>query len=177
MLNIFICIQFLVGLYAGFLHSKSPNTASPADLPTAYVFLGTDCPISQDYVGVLNNLKTEYGNRVHFEGVIPQPANSNDIELFRREYQVQFELRPDSRPSLVHKFGVSRTPEVVLVNATGNLQYQGAIDDWYYDLGKHRPQPTAHYLKDAIDACLQGKPANPRRTDAVGCILQGGGHH
>lgn len=177
MLNIFICIQFLVGLYAGFLHSKTPNEALPADVLTAYVFLGTDCPISQDYVGVVNNLKAEYADRVHFAGVIPQPAKADDIEIFRREYQVQFELRSDTRQALVHKFGVSRTPEVVLVDAAGKQQYQGAIDNWYYELGKHRQVATAYYLKDAIDACLEGKPVNPKTTEVVGCILQGGRHH
>ncbi len=53
----------------------------------------------------------------------------------------------------------------------GEVLYRGAIDNWYHALGKNRPAPTEHYLKNALDAVLNNTPILTQRTEAVGCLM------
>jgi hypothetical protein len=75
------------------------------------------------------------------------------------------------------KFGVTITPEVVVADASGQVLYQGAIDNWFYELGRYRQFITEHYLTDALDAIAAGKPVPVTRTEAVGCLIQMPAHH
>jgi hypothetical protein len=135
----------------------------------AFVFLGTDCPISQDYVGIINKLQQKYP-QVRFLGVLPA-SNNREKKRFEKEYQVSFELKADQHKKLVEQFDVTITPEVVLVDADSKVRYQGAIDNWYFELGRHRPQATEYYLSDAIDDVLAMRDVRMHRTKAIGCIL------
>lgn len=64
------------------------------------------------------------------------------------------------------------TPEVVVMQSDGTIRYQGAIDNWYVALGKHRPEATHHYLQDALDTLLAGRDVAQPRTNAVGCLVE-----
>jgi thiol-disulfide isomerase/thioredoxin len=134
-----------------------------------FVFLGTDCPISQDYIGIVNKLQQKYP-QVRFLGVLPA-SNNQEKKRFEKEYQVGFELKADRRKKLVELYDVTITPEVVLMDTDSKVRYQGAIDNWYFDLGRHRPQATAFYLSDAIDDVLAMRDVRVHRTKAIGCIL------
>lgn len=52
------------------------------------------------------------------------------------------------------------------------MLYQGRIDNWFGDLGKKRPQPTRHDLRDAIHALLAGAEVVEARTVAIGCSIE-----
>lgn len=53
----------------------------------------------------------------------------------------------------------------------GKVLYLGRIDDWFGDLGKKRPAPTTHDLRDALHALLAGGEPAVARTVAVGCDI------
>lgn len=176
MLKISICVQMFIAFSVPF--SGSPTLAQGLARPLkAYVFIGPDCPISQDYVGVINTLAKEYADRVQFIGVVPGVRAASQLESFRREFQATFEIVADDAYKLVDQFSVGHTPEVVLLDASGEVQYQGAIDNWYYELGRHRMQATAFYLTDAIEACSQAKPVMIKTTRVVGCPIAKTDHH
>ncbi|MBK9538911.1 MAG: hypothetical protein IPO12_09250 [Flavobacteriales bacterium] len=63
------------------------------------------------------------------------------------------------------------TPEVVVLDAEGELVYQGAIDDRALRREKAHPA-TRHYLSDALDAVLRGDRPAEREVAAVGCIRE-----
>ena len=65
-----------------------------------------------------------------------------------------------------------RGDEPFVMQADGRVRYQGAIDDWYVALGKHRPEATQHYLRNALDAVLAGKEVAIVKTEAVGCLVE-----
>ena len=171
MLKIFICAQFLVGFWAGFTHDEARERNAPIPALKAYIFLGTDCPISQDYIGVINELDLHYQDAVEFVGVIPEAVDAKEVSDFRKAYQVKFDLIVDKKLAMVHKFGIQTTPEVVVLDNADVVQYQGAIDNWYYALGKYRQTATEYYLKDAIDALVMGKAVQVKKTEAVGCVI------
>lgn len=177
MLKILICAQFLVSFYAAFLRDVYHEDTVHDQPLQAYVFLGTDCPISQDYIGVLNEMNVHYQGKVKFKGVIPQPVDAPGVTDFRNEYQVKFDLMIDKGLTLTEKFGVRITPEVVLLDQSGVVQYQGAIDNWYYALGKHRQTPTEYYLREAIETLMLGQTVQTKKTEAIGCIISMPAHH
>jgi len=77
----------------------------------------------------------------------------------------------DPQGTLGRLYGAKATPHMFVVDAKGNLAYEGAIDD------KPTPDPddikTAdNYVKDAIDALLAGKPVAVAQTRAYGCSVK-----
>lgn len=140
---------------------------------TVYTFLSTECPISQQYVRTLENLHRRYGSStIRFVAMFPLKTDSPRlIHQFRTEYGLSFAGLPDRGARLAQQFRVRTTPEVVVMQEDGTVRYQGAIDDWYVSLGKHRPKVTNAYLQNALDALLTEQVVMPTRTEAVGCLL------
>lgn len=146
----------------------------PAINYTVYVFLNTECPISQQYSPSLTALHKQFGHSgIRFIAVIPLRTDSPAvIRTFQKTYILPFATLPDANARLAHQFRALVTPEVVVVQADGRVRYQGAIDDWYVALGKHRPQPRQHYLRDALNSLLAGHDVLTPRTEAVGCLIE-----
>jgi hypothetical protein len=66
--------------------------------------------------------------------------------------------------------GVVRTSEVFVIDPKGwKLQYRGPMDD---RLSYERQRPAKHhYLTDALDAMVAGKPVTTPKADGVGCLV------
>ena len=64
-----------------------------------------------------------------------------------------------------------RTAEVLLIDpATWEIVYRGPLDDRLtYEAQK--PAATEHYLRDALDAVLAGRPIETPKRDALGCLI------
>lgn len=140
---------------------------------TVWVFLDPECPICQSYTLTLRKMYETYADQgVKFQGVYTSPViKKREIKNFHKKYQIPFSGEIDKKNALAERWDASVTPEVVVTTPIGQVLYQGAIDNWYYALGKNRPEPTEHYLKDALDAFLAGKPIERKRTEAVGCLM------
>lgn len=144
----------------------------PARL-TVHVFLNTECPISQQYTRRLNELYRQFTPQgVKFIAYYPlKTDNRQAIKKFQQEYAFEIPGLPDTQQKLAHQLRAQITPEVVLQTSSGIILYQGAIDNWYVDLGRHRPEATEHYLHDALEKALANKPISITKTQAVGCLI------
>lgn len=151
---------------------KNNEAAQHEQTLTAVVFLATDCPISQKYIGELKNIDSLFHAKVSVKGVVPGNIKQEEIDQFVSEYQIDFPIVTDADYTLVKKYHASITPEVFLVNDQNHIYYQGAIDNWFFDLGKYRQHITEHYLIDAINAVLEGQPPVVKKTESVGCLIQ-----
>lgn len=138
----------------------------------AVVFLGTDCPISQKYVHTLRTLHKNYRAPVTFFGIIPHNFSEEKITTFNEEYSIPFRLLKDHDNSYARLFNASVTPEVFLFDATGKIFYDGAIDNWFFALGRNRLKATEHYLDEAIKNVTSGKTVSIPHKDAVGCFIE-----
>lgn len=74
----------------------------------------------------------------------------------------------DENNAVADAFGARTTPHVFLFNKNMELVYKGAIDDNVDDA----KAVTKHYLKDAIAANVNGKPADPATTKNLGCSIK-----
>lgn len=67
-------------------------------------------------------------------------------------------------------FGAKTTPHMFVLDRSGNVVYQGAIDD---QPGVANDPKKAHsHLAAALDQVLAGKPVETAKTDAYGCSVK-----
>lgn len=168
MIRIILILFFCFGV----LHSANAQKKNGNDKPGVVLFLSPDCPICQKYMVKLSEFFSDFSSEIEFQGIVPGNSKKKDIKEFIKAYDIRFSLKLDKGNHFVTKYKPNVTPEVVLLDTAGNIKYQGAIDNWFYELGKYRHQPTEHYLLNAIQAVLEGKDPEVQRTEAIGCIIQ-----
>lgn len=138
-----------------------------------FVFLGTQCPVSNQYLPTLKALAGECRDR----GVAVVGVNANASETPEqvaehvREFGVTFPVAKDPEGAAAERWRVGRTNEALLVDGRGVLRYRGAIDDELRP-GLRRGAPTRPLLRLAIDAMLAGRPIEEPVTTAYGCPIE-----
>lgn len=136
------------------------------------VFLSPECPLCQNYSIQLNQLATEFGDKLTIYGVIPGTAYPPEqVRRFKNDFNFSFDLVIDSNFATSNYFNASVTPEAVLITPSGKKVYSGAIDNWVVALGKKRGKPTAHYVKEALTQSLAHLPITLSDVPAVGCTI------
>lgn len=150
---------------------RVPLQKATLNEPCVVIFLSATCPICQKYAGLLPELNQKYP-QINFVGVFTKWEKWEDIQQFKKDYNFNIPLLVDKKNQLLRQLDATTTPEVFLLDKKGAIQYQGAIDNWFYSLGKNRPAITEHYLTDALDAFLQGNPIAIQQTKPVGCIIE-----
>lgn len=137
------------------------------------IFMDTECPITQSYMPEFKKMQEEYAVKgVEFESIFPvYTVTEKDIKTFLKKYQVSFTGSTDKEHTKVKRYHATVMPEVVLLDKNGAIVYQGAVDNKYAGLGKSRPKATEFYLRNALEATLNGDMIMTRKTEAVGCLI------
>lgn len=152
-------------------HEVDPFASAQARA-VVFLFIRTDCPISNRYAPEVRRLHQKFAARgVAFRLVYPDRDES--VEMIRQHvkaYGYRLEVLRDPRHALVRLAGVRVTPEAA-VFVGGRMVYRGRIDDRFVAFGKARPQPTAHDLEMALEAILDRRPVAVERTTAIGCFI------
>jgi hypothetical protein len=120
----------------------------PGKKGTLIVFTSKECPTAKATEGRLAALKKEYERR----GIGVLTGNPNDSR--------------GPAPALARQLGAQTTPEAFLFDGQGRLVYRGAVDDG-------GEKPARHYLRDALEAVLAGRPVTVPRTLGNGCEIKG----
>jgi len=139
---------------------------------TVIVTLGPDCPISQKYMHTLKEIHGTYGESITFNAIVPANFDSIEVSDFIETYNIPFATMLDNKNRLIQEFKLSVTPEVILIDKNNRILYQGAIDNWFYALGKSRAKVTETYLVDAISATIAGRKIETNKTEAIGCFIE-----
>jgi hypothetical protein len=152
-------------------HDADPFASPKAT--TVLVFISTDCPISNRYAPEIRRLSEQYSPRgVTFLLVYPGPIDAVDaIEKHLHDFAYPLRALRDPHHVLVARAGVTTTPEVAVVSASGEVVYHGRIDDREVDFGKTRPEATRHDLALALDALLAGRPIETKSAPPIGCPI------
>lgn len=164
MLTLVGCLQTAAQVLPESIEFKTPLMA--------VVFLSPDCPISQKYMKKLNDLQSSQKDLVTFLAVVPGKVSKTDVHEFIREYSSELAFRQDKDLKLTMAIRATVTPEIFLFDGQRTLVYRGAIDNWFYELGKNRREVTEHFYKDAVEAFQQNQRPTVRSTEAVGCLIQ-----
>jgi AhpC/TSA family len=162
----------LLGIAVATAFAALDPFAAPAKA-RVFIFVRTDCPISNRYAPELIRLSHEFTARgAAFFIVYADPSESSEaIERNIQQYGFPGQAIRDPSHSLVRRAKATITPESAVFSAEGKLLYHGRIDNRYLEPGKAMPSPTHHDLEDAIAATLAGKPLPEAYAPAVGCYL------
>jgi len=132
------------------------------------------CPYVLAWEGRMIAITRDYERR----GVRVVAVNANDAERYPEdsfarmvahaaERGFNFDYLHDPTQALARALGSERTPEVFLFDRERVLRYHGAIDD-----DRDETLARRHYLRDALDALLEGEPPALAETPPVGCSVK-----
>jgi thiol-disulfide isomerase/thioredoxin len=142
---------------------------------TLVIFTCNHCPFARAWQGRI----AELGNSYAKKGIGVILINANDpadhpeddfagMQARAKELGLAVPYAVDGTSEVARAFGASVTPEAFLFDKAGKLAYHGAVDD-------NRGDPAAvksHYLKDALDAVLAGRPPQIAETKGIGCGIK-----
>lgn len=156
---------------------QAPGTIAgreKAHTATAWIFMTPDCPLCQGYAATLNALAdTLAGKNIELIGIIPGDAyKPEEIRSFKTNYKLRFDVISDPGFVYTSRFNAKVTPEVFVTDSVGRVLYSGRVDDWMYETGKKRLQPTEHNLRDVLTAIANGEKRTFVNTQALGCIIE-----
>jgi thiol-disulfide isomerase/thioredoxin len=139
-----------------------------------FLFIRTDCPISNRYAPTIQDLSSRYSEHAVFFLVYPIASETPaQIRKHLQEYGYQLPALRDPDLVLARKSHVSITPEAAVFSPEKKLLYHGRIDDWYVEFGRARREPTTHELAATLDNAIAHKPVATTDTPAVGCFIPG----
>lgn len=135
------------------------------------VFTCNHCPVAKAYEDRLVALQKDYKDK----GVQVIAVNVNNIPEDRldrmkvraKEKGFNFPYIYDSSQKMGHDYGARVTPHVYVLDSERKIAYIGAIDD-----NMDPAKVKKHYLRDALDALLQGKTPPVAETKAFGCTIK-----
>ena len=139
--------------------------------PVAVVFSCVHCPYVVAWEDRLNDVARDYTDRA---GLVAINSNAGylgdgleDMEQRSREKGFAFPFLYDETQDVASSYGASRTPEVFLLDAEHRLVYHGTPDSDHQD-----PAGAEPYLRQALDAVLNGGEIDPAEVPPVGCTIK-----
>lgn len=133
--------------------------------PTALVFMSTSCPYCEDYAGRLTELAKGYGDKgVDFVFVYPNRKESDeDKAKHHKDTNLGGMFANDTEATVAKALGIRKTPEVVILSKSGELLFQGGIDD-----DARGKDIEKRFVATALDEHLAGKPVTTTSAPAPG---------
>lgn len=130
-------------------------------------FWSAECPWSHNADKELLSCLPDWGDTV---ALWPIASNANEsVDLLSRtalERSLPLVLH-DRHQSVANLYGAQTTPHFFVIDRSGILRYQGALNDVTF----RQREPGAHYLREAVDALLKGKNPDPDTTSPYGCAV------
>ncbi|MBI5475953.1 MAG: thioredoxin family protein [Ignavibacteriales bacterium] len=143
------------------------------------VFSCNHCPYVKAYEDRMIALQRDYMNKkVQIVAINSNDANNYPDDKFEKmverakDKKFNFLYLRDEDQTVAELFGATHTPQFFLfsVENGGNLKlrYNGKMDDNW----EHPEEVKEHFLKNAIDSILAGKPVHPEETYSIGCTIK-----
>ena len=158
------------------LPDTSGAVQSPDGAPaTVVVFTCNHCPYALAWHERIMAVARDYADR----GVRMLAINPNDAERYPRDSSEamrervqsgEFDGVPylrDESQQVAREYDAKTTPDVFVLDSSGILRYRGAPDASYED-----PSLNAAWLREALDAVLDGRDPDTGETAPVGCSIK-----
>jgi peroxiredoxin len=157
------------------LRDTDGNVWSAAEgAATVVVFTCNHCPYALAWHERIAQAARDYAEQeVRFLAI-----NANDAERYPRDSYQAMRQRVaaedwsmpylhDATQAVARAYGAKTTPDVFVLDGEGRLRYRGAPDAAYDD-----PNENAAWLRDALDAVLEGGEPERAETTPVGCSIK-----
>jgi thiol-disulfide isomerase/thioredoxin len=151
------------------------------------VFTCNHCPTAQYYEERIKQIASNYKAKgVAVVAIMPNDPKSvridelgwsdlgdtfDEMKIRAKDHQFNFPYLYDGdTESVAHVYGPAATPHVFMFDAGRKLRYVGAIGN-----AERIQHVTKQYLRDALDALLDGKEPPMAQTKVVGCSIKWSG--
>jgi peroxiredoxin len=136
------------------------------------VFLGTECPIAQQYGPRLQELADRFAeHKVAFVVINSNQQDSlTEMAHYAKTFGLKVSILKDLGNKVADQFQAERTPEAFVLDKDRRVVYHGRIDD-QFTYGRQRPKVQHQYVAEAVEAVLAGKPVEIAETEAHGCHI------
>ena len=136
------------------------------------VFLGTECPLAKLYSARIVELATQFeAQQIAFLAVDANDQDSlAEMNAHARKHEFPFPFVKDVGQKLANQLGMTRTPEVCLLDEHATIRYRGRIDD-QYGIGYTKKAPTQDDLRLAVEALVKDQPIAVTSQPAMGCLI------
>lgn len=91
-------------------------------------------------------------------------------KAYDRKEGIDYPVLLDPTGEVGHAYGAKATPHMFVIDETGTLIYDGAIDDDPY--GRKDLAQRTNYVAEALAAHAAGKPVDPSVTKPYGCSIK-----
>jgi len=133
------------------------------------VFWSAECPVSAEYDAFFNELPARYAAGQVVVLGIDSNVNYGQGEIAEAisARGVRFPILRDGDGDIADRFGALTTPHVYIVDSSGRLVYQGAVDDRTF----RQREATVNYVDDALAALVAGTKPSIAQTEPYGCTI------
>ncbi len=161
-------------IFLGLIQICMSTASLGSDSISVYIFMLDDCPICQSYAPKLRYVHKEYGKAYNIEMVFPNLSSKPEkIAYFKEKYQITLPHKTDYFKSLVKKFDIKVTPEVVVYDhRSDTVLYKGRIDNEFEELGRRRKVVTTNELEEVLVFLQKGEYKIFPFTTSIGCFIE-----
>jgi peroxiredoxin len=130
-------------------------------------FWSAECPWAEEADRELLSHLPAWG-----DAVVLMPVASNQNETLSQLRQAAAQrglphLLLDQKGHAADSYGAQTTPHLFVIDPQGIVRYQGAFNDRTF----RQRTPTRAYLREAVEALLDGRSPDPDTTQPYGCAL------
>ncbi|HEY5345428.1 MAG TPA: redoxin domain-containing protein [Verrucomicrobiae bacterium] len=139
----------------------------------------SDCPFchNQYKTGATQDLQKELAAKnvvwLMVNSVSPKNPSHRTPEQARAEWTAKkinaTAWIDDSSGDIGHLYDMKTTPHTFVIDASGTLVYDGAMDN--HPDPVHDPRTARNYVKEAVEDLLAGKPIEVSQTKPYGCAV------
>jgi thiol-disulfide isomerase/thioredoxin len=130
-------------------------------------FWSAECPHSARTDGLILNLLEEWKGEVELLSIAANRNESVQMVAEAAKARRISKVLIDAQQVVADKFEAMTTPHVFVLDRAGILRYRGAVDDVTF---RHR-EASQFFLRDAVEALLQGRNPELSETPAYGCAI------
>jgi len=141
--------------------------------PLVVFVTNSGCPICKKFAPVINEIVAAYAEQqVAFLLLNPMENESvDDCKAAIKRYGFTARYVSDSKGEFAQALKVTSTGDSFVIDGARTLRYRGAVSD-QFGLGYNLDAPRVQYLRDALDAVLDGREVFTKATWAPGCAIE-----
>jgi peroxiredoxin len=139
-----------------------------------------DCPFCHDHfaTGAMQELQKDMTAKgivwLMVNSVNPRNSSHRTAEQARAEW-AEYKMNAtawldDSSGAIGKAYGMLTTPHMFIIDKTGTLVYDGAIDD--QPDPSHDPRKARNYVREAVGKVLAGEKVEVTKTKPYGCAVK-----
>jgi len=135
------------------------------------VFLANHCPVVTQYEDRIIDLANDFkGKSVKVVGVSVNDIDADRLPAIKtrvKERGYNYIYGYDESQKMGKEYGASVTPQFFVLDKDRVIRYTGALDD-----NANENKVTKTYVKDAVNALLNGETVEVTETQAKGCGIK-----